>query len=390
MGAEDVKDAKPHETAQLLGGTAIKPKGWDRKGLEAVKYLIWNPDTGEFLTRTPLSWAKITVFYIIYYSCLAGFWAAAMAIFFQTIPNYTAGPKWTQNSSIIGTNPGLGAKPPNSDLRIDSSIYKFSISDNSINDNKECGNVEGGGKKQPCGEGDTTADWIKRMDDFLKKKDKEGVKVDGEAATGTIDCSKDATEGNPPKKIENKIRHEKANCKYDMEAIKAVCPEKDYGYIAKDGKIEPCIFLKFNTIWGWPEVPLKPIRIDKAVFDNPKYEGHEEFSTIMTEELRTEIKKKEGEQLDYIWVDCHGRYPADKEVLAQQGSITYTPKEQGIGLKYFPYQGTAYGTPIVAVKFKNLPVGQLVHVECRAWFHGVVHNSRDKEGLTQFEILITK
>jgi len=390
MGAEDVKDAKPHETAQLLGGTAIKPKGWDRTGLEAVKYLIWNPDTGEFLTRTPLSWAKITVFYIIYYSCLAGFWAAAMAIFFQTIPNYTAGPKWTQNSSIIGTNPGLGAKPANSDLRIDSSIYKFKI-----NDDRTCGEVEGGGKKQPCGEGDTTEDWIKRMDNFVDTKDKEGVKVEGEAATGTIDCD-EVEEGNPPQKIPNKIRDGKPNCQYDLVAEgitgkTGVCPKGDYGYTPNaKGNIEPCIFLKFNTIWGWPEVPLKPIRIDKAVFDNPKYEGHEEFSTIMTEELRRSIKGKEGEQLDYIWVDCHGRYPADKEVLAQEGSITYTPDDQGIGLKYFPYQGTAYGTPIVAVKFKNLPVGQLVHVECRAWFHGVVHNSRDKEGLTQFEILITK
>jgi len=386
MGAEDVKDAKPHETAQLLGGTAIKPKGWDRTGLEAVKYLIWNPDTGEFLTRTPLSWAKITVFYIIYYSCLAGFWAAAMAIFFQTIPNYTAGPKWTQNSSIIGTNPGLGAKPANSDLRIDSSIYKFKI-----DDERTCGEVEGGGKKQPCGEGDTTLDWIERMNNFLDKKDKEGVKVEGEAATKTIDCSEGQQEGNPPKDIENKIRDGKPNCKYDISTITAkngVCPKGDYGY--KGEVIEPCIFLKFNTIWGWPEVPLKPIRIDKAVFTNDKYEGHYEFKNIMTKELRESIQDKAEEELDYIWVDCHGRYPADKEVLAKSGSITYTPEEQGIGLKYFPYQGTAYGTPIVAVKFKNLPVGQLVHVECRAWFHGVVHNSRDKEGLTQFEILITE
>jgi len=231
------------------------------------------------------------------------------------------------------------------------------------------------------------------MDNFLKKKDKEGVKVEGEAVTQTIDCSEGGVkEGNPPKAIENKIRDGKANCEYDMSEIKGVCShENGYGYKPNaDGNIEPCIFLKFNTIWGWPEVPLKPIRIDKAVFTNEKYEGHYEFKNIMTEKLRDSILAKEGEELDYIWVDCHGRYPADKEVLAQDESITYTPGEQGIGLKYFPYQGTAYGTPIVAVKFKNLPVGQLVHVECRAWFHGVVHNSRDKEGLTQFEILITE
>merc|ERR1719317_1224348 len=70
------------EDTNLLGGTAIKPKGWDRKGMEAFKYLLYNPETGEILTRTPLSWAKIIAFYIIYYSCLAGFWAACLCIFF--------------------------------------------------------------------------------------------------------------------------------------------------------------------------------------------------------------------------------------------------------------------------------------------------------------------
>eukprot|EP00091_Calanus_sinicus_P024948 TRINITY_DN925_c0_g1_i14.p2 TRINITY_DN925_c0_g1~~TRINITY_DN925_c0_g1_i14.p2 ORF type:complete len:103 (-),score=31.43 TRINITY_DN925_c0_g1_i14:979-1287(-) len=62
---------------EQLGGTAIKPVGWDRTGMEAFKYLLYNPDTGEVLTRTPLSWLKITVFYTIYYSCLAAFWLAA-------------------------------------------------------------------------------------------------------------------------------------------------------------------------------------------------------------------------------------------------------------------------------------------------------------------------
>merc|ERR1712037_483642 len=59
-------DAKLEEI-QKLGGTAIKPVGWDRTGWEAFQYMLYNPDTGEVLTRTPLSWLKITVFYCIYY-----------------------------------------------------------------------------------------------------------------------------------------------------------------------------------------------------------------------------------------------------------------------------------------------------------------------------------
>ena len=98
-------DAKLQEI-QKLGGTAIKPVGWDRTGWEAFQYMLWNPDTGEVLTRTPLSWLKITVFYCIYYSCLAGFWIACMNIFFATLPENMDGPKWQQADSIIGVNPG--------------------------------------------------------------------------------------------------------------------------------------------------------------------------------------------------------------------------------------------------------------------------------------------
>jgi hypothetical protein len=30
-----------------------------RKGCEAFRYLLYNPETGEILTRTPLSWFKV-------------------------------------------------------------------------------------------------------------------------------------------------------------------------------------------------------------------------------------------------------------------------------------------------------------------------------------------
>jgi len=82
-------DTKP----AVLGATAFKPV--ERHGWEAVRYLIHNPETGEFFTRTPKSWALITVFYLIYYSLLACFWAAMLTIFLQTIPNVEdkAGPR---------------------------------------------------------------------------------------------------------------------------------------------------------------------------------------------------------------------------------------------------------------------------------------------------------
>ena len=71
------------EKPKILGATAFKPV--ERHGWEAIRYMIYNPDTGEYFTRTPKSWALITIFYIIYYSCLAAFWAGMLAIFLTTL-----------------------------------------------------------------------------------------------------------------------------------------------------------------------------------------------------------------------------------------------------------------------------------------------------------------
>merc|ERR1712055_991387 len=117
-------DAKLQEI-QKLGGTAIKPVGWDRTGWEAFQYMLYNSDTGEILSRTPLSWFKITVFYCIYYSCLAGFWIGCLHIFFLTLP--IQHPKWTLDSGLIGSNPGLGLRPVSTDKRIDSSMIVLKI-----------------------------------------------------------------------------------------------------------------------------------------------------------------------------------------------------------------------------------------------------------------------
>ena len=48
--------------------------------------MIYNPDTGEILTRTPKSWLQITAFYLVYYSLLAAFWLVCLQIFFLTLP----------------------------------------------------------------------------------------------------------------------------------------------------------------------------------------------------------------------------------------------------------------------------------------------------------------
>ena len=43
---------------------------------------------------------------------------------------------------------------------------------------------------------------------------------------------------------------------------------------------------------------------------------------------------------------------------------------------------------IVYIKVDPATAGQLVHVECRAYYRGVRHDKKDKLGLVQFELQI--
>jgi hypothetical protein len=52
----------------------------------------------------PLFTGKIILFYILFYSGLIGFFLAMMAVFYQTIDLRI--PKWQQDKSVIGNNPG--------------------------------------------------------------------------------------------------------------------------------------------------------------------------------------------------------------------------------------------------------------------------------------------
>merc|ERR1712228_854729 len=78
----------------------------------------------------------------------------------------------------------------------------------------------------------------------------------------------------------------------------------------------------------------------------------------MTQELKNIIK--EAKDPNHIWFDCKGRFSGDKEML----NMTFYPPTQSIPFKYFPFQGG------------RIHNGQLVHVECRAWFDRVKHNAR--------------
>jgi len=312
------------DAPKVLGGTAIRPK--ERHGWEAVKYLLYNPETGEVLTRTPKSWALITVFYLIYYSCLAAFWAAMMAVFLQTLPTEHR-PKLETTAGLIGKSPGLGLRPAQSADFVDSSMIMY--------DPDEQSSWQG---------------WATRCKEFLDKN---------------YDKNKKPTE----------------SPEFDITTL-GPCGKGNYGY--DEGK--PCIFLKLNKIYNLEHTYYTKENIDSS---NPAFKELEEESQKSLEDMPEELKKfiegKSGEDAKQVWVDCQPKNPADKEVLPK-GKITYYP-ERGFPHKYFPFKGQEnYRSPLVAVQFEPKTRGQLVHIECRAWAGNIGYNRRDKIGIASFEI----
>jgi len=326
MGKEDGKE-------DLLGAVAIKPPGWDRTGLEAFRYFLYDPDNGTFLSRTPLSWLKITVFYTIYYSCLAAFWYVCLLIFFMTLPETEVGPKWKLDGSLIGVNPGVGIRPLNRDSRIDSNMFVLQyIDDNAVLTDKD-------------GEGDLNIDYARRAQMFLDV-------------------------------YENAVDPELNYTRFDLEQTLGDCGKYPYGFLNGDQPIKPCIFLKFNKIWDWDPKPVEASDFDEHPDWPESFKNH--FDGLPDK--------------NQIFVDCQGRYPADQEAMTV--GMTYKPSTQGFPAKYFPYKGNKdkYHSPLVAVQFDTSRmenyIGQLIHVECRAYYKGVVHTTKTKTGMVQFEVLI--
>jgi len=353
-----------------IGATAIKPPGWDRTGLEAFKYFLFNPDTGEILSRTPLSWFKITVFYCIYYSCLAGFWIGCLHIFFLTLP--IQHPKWTLDSGLIGSNPGLGLRPVSTDKRIDSSMIVLKIGDTNMK------------PTNPDGEGDENIDYAVRAKKYIDLY--TNVTDLSNCDDGTLNMSKDRR-----CIFDTSLLGECADFPYGFTVPQVELPSNEGFNPGTQGRFaEPCIFLKLNKIFNWEPKPISCENARCAELEKEKYNK-------MSEDLKTRIRNAhQKNDADNVWVECFGRYPADREAL----ELEYFPDTQAMPTKYFPYRGGNYHSPIVAIKIKHREsascsdqphyqasnCGQLTQIECRAWYDGVIHSTRDKMGLVQFDI----
>jgi sodium/potassium-transporting ATPase subunit beta len=281
------------------------------------------------LGRTPSSWGKITLFYLVYYAILAGVWAFMLWVFLQTMSE--AEPKWQQGESIIGVNPGVAFRPAPPLANIDSTLIHFSEGNDGNWDH-----------------------WVTELGNLVDDMAKE------EAGASYVDC--DNLEG---AKRPNEL------CRLDSTKFGAHCSKDNkFGY----DKGKPCIFIKLNKIYGW---------------EPPTYERLDELPEDMPQYLKDEIKNNysNGGNITkrMVWLSCQGENAADKENI---GELEITPYP-GIPAAYFPFmRQTGYKSPMVAIQFKRPEPAVLINIECKTWFRDVVHNRRDRVGSVHFELLV--
>lgn len=189
MAQEDVDVQQPKK------GFSAKARDFGRS--------IWNPQKKEFIGRTAGSWAKIGLFYMIFYSCLAGFFAVMLVGFFSTLDN--TAPTQQGMYSLIKSNPGMGFRPM---INVESTLIKFSADD---------------------------PESYKKHIENIKELITKDYETPVQGANYT-DCEDGVNPG----------AHEV--CKFNMSDLGSDCTEANqFGY----ANGTPCVLLKINRVYDW-------------------------------------------------------------------------------------------------------------------------------------------
>lgn len=216
---------------------------------------IWDGDKKEFIGRTGSSWAKIGLFYLIFYSCLAGFFAVMLVGFFATLSDDA--PTQQGMYSLIKGNPGMGFRPMPS---VESTLIRFDSA-------------------KP----DTYSKLVDNIDKTLE--------VYRQNQSELITCPPTYRQGKCEKDKECEI------CSFNLaQQLGTNCTkENKYGY--SDGK--PCILLKINKVYGWQPQPF----------------GNESQDDTFAQDARKAL----GSRMDpnYIGISCDGENEGDADNVFQ-------------------------------------------------------------------------
>lgn len=309
-------------------GSVYRPE--DVPFWEGFKTFLYNQQTGAVFGRTASSWAKILIFYAIFYICLAAFFSLMMLIVFYTLDPRI--PKYQLDGSLIGTSPGMGFRPmPNDSNSLSTLIwYKGTRREDS-------------------------AYWVSTLNEFLEPYRKPGLTPG--RGSNIYRCTYGSPA--PPGKV----------CEIDIKHWSPCTAENYYNYHLQG----PCVFIKLNKIFGW--VP----EFYKSIEEIPK-DVPDDLMNYLIEE-----RNKHNFTHEKVYVSCQGESPADAENV---GQINYIPERAFPGY-FFPYENSeGYLSPLIALHFVKPKPGVLINVECQAWAKNIVHDRRDRLGSVHFELLI--
>jgi len=183
------------------------------KERSAALNFVYNPETGAWFTRTPSSWLKIGLFYLVYYSGLAAFFAGMLAIFVFAFTDDTA-PVLTGGYSVLPPNPGMGFRPMPD---IEKTMIKYSMASEK-----------------------TIRPYVNDIKYFLKPNDTDYNYMQGQDSGKYSNCSDPSTTA---------ATHNDLPCDFkvtEMEDVTKHCLHKgDYGY----AEGQPCVIVKLNKIF---------------------------------------------------------------------------------------------------------------------------------------------
>lgn len=337
----------------MAGGKAkisSKSKSHPQAG-KGCSSFFYDSEEGTVFGRTAASWIKIIIFYIIFYTCLAGFFSLNYYLFSRTLNEDS--PKWTLEESIIGTNPGVGFRPmPDQDANAESTLIWY----------------------QTQSESDAKF-WYSQLEKVVNHAELP------DGTPGVKKCSYE-TEGTTRTSV----------CQVDTKGLDRCSIDNKFGY--RDGK--PCVLIKLNKIFGWKPEPFgvvdgkyDPDQLDK---DLEEKVTQDEMPEHLKSYILSQARKNPGNEanvLNTIWISCSGENVGDKENLPE-GHISYFPS-RGIPGYYFPfYNQKMYRSPFVMVHF-DLPLSSrhvLVNVECRAWAKNIKYDRASRSGSVHFELMV--
>nr|CCH80664.1 Na/K-ATPase subunit beta 2 [Blattella germanica] len=302
----------------------------ERSASEALKLFLYNGETGAVFGRTGGSWAKIGLFYLIFYGGLAALFAVCLWVFHQTLDPRI--PTCKLDGSLIGTSPGLGFRPSPPDDNVESTLIWYKGTDPEQYEH-----------------------WTESLKEFLKVYRMPGLTPG--RGQNIYNCDYDR----PPN--ENQV------CDVDVKNWFPCTQENHFNY----HKSAPCVFIKLNKIYDW--IP-------------DYYNDTNHLPEKMPKQLKDHIleqKQINPQLLKTIWVSCEGESPADIENV---GPIKYLPR-QGFPGYFYPYKNSeGYLSPVMAIHFERPRPGILINIECKAWARNIVHDRQERVGMVHFELMI--